>query len=359
MQGRALSDFIEEVSGESHLRVEHDFGDGYVRLCTSEAERRQAAQDIQCSENILLEMMRNSKDAHGSRIFAALAKEGAKRTITVIDNGDGIPQAMHRHIFEPRVTSKLDTSHKDAWGLHGRGMALYSIAQNAEEARVVCSEEGKGSALQAITDTLALPERSDQSSFPTFALNEKGEVAVRGPRNLLRCACEFAIEARDSCTVCVGSPAEVASALWAYGNAALTPASRIFCKDPGELPLIKRLATAEDPAAFAELAAGLGLGLSERTARRIMDGQVKPALPLLEQISIEDPRTARAPRGKRGAGRRRAVSLTPADRELLASGARDAFGAIAPDYYLQGDVQPSVAVGARSLTITIPLIPSA
>lgn len=358
MADRSLSDFVEKISGESHLRVEHDFGDGFVRLHTSEAERRQAAQDIQCSENILLEMMRNSKDAHGSRIFIALGKEGPRRTITVIDNGDGIPQAMHGHIFEPRVTSKLDTSHRDAWGLHGRGMALYSIAQNAEEARVVCSEEGKGASLQAVTDTTALPERSDQSSFPTFTLNERGEVAVRGPRNLLRCACEFAIEARDSCTICIGSPAEIAAALWAYGSASLTPASRVFCKDPEELPLIKRLATAEDPAAFAAMAASLGLGLSERTARRIMDGQVLPAIPLLEQITIEDPRKPAA-KAARPKPRAKGLSLTGADRDLLAAGAKDAFGAIAQDYYLEGDVQPTVAVGPRSLTITIPLVPSA
>lgn len=358
MADRSLSDFVEKISGESHLRVEHDFGDGFVRLHTSEAERRQAAQDIQCSENILLEMMRNSKDAHGGRIFIALAKEGTKRTITVIDDGVGIPASMHGHIFEPRVTSKLNTSHRDAWGLHGRGMALYSIAQNAEEARVVCSGEGKGASLQAVTDTLALPERSDQSSFPTFTLNEKGEVAVRGPRNLIRCACEFAIEARDCCTVCVGSPAEIAAALWAYGTAALTPASRAFCKDADQLPLIKRLATAEDPAAFAALAGSLGLVLSDRTARRIMDGQIQPAIPLLEQITIEDPRSE-SPKAPRSKVRAKALSLTGTDKDLLASGAKKAFGSIAEDYYLEGDVEPTVTVGARSLTITIPLIPSA
>ena len=46
MEGDTLSDFIDDVCGESRLRVEDDLGDGFVRLRSSEAERRQAAQDL-------------------------------------------------------------------------------------------------------------------------------------------------------------------------------------------------------------------------------------------------------------------------------------------------------------------------
>ena len=86
----SLLDFVESVNGTSHLRVEQDFGDGFVRLNLSEAERRQAVQDIRSSEDIVLEMLRNSRDAHASHIFVAIGREGAKRNITVIDDGCGI-----------------------------------------------------------------------------------------------------------------------------------------------------------------------------------------------------------------------------------------------------------------------------
>jgi hypothetical protein len=41
-----LLDFVETVSGEAHLKVEEDLGEGFVRLRISEAERRQAKHDI-------------------------------------------------------------------------------------------------------------------------------------------------------------------------------------------------------------------------------------------------------------------------------------------------------------------------
>ena len=55
-----LASFIEDVCGEGHLRVETDLGGGFVRLRSSEAERRQAAQDIRSSEDIIIEMLRNA-----------------------------------------------------------------------------------------------------------------------------------------------------------------------------------------------------------------------------------------------------------------------------------------------------------
>lgn len=357
MEKRALHDFVEEVSGQSHLRVEHDFGDGFVRLHTSEAERRQAAQDIQCSENILIELLRNSKDAHGSYLFVALEKQENQRTITVIDDGQGVPASMHRHIFEPRVTSKLNTSHKDAWGLHGRGMALYSIAANAKEARVVASAEGQGCALQVVTDTGQLPERTDQSTFPSFTLGENSQVAVRGPRNLLRCSCEFAIEVRNACSVFVGSPSEIASTLFAFGQSSLSATARAFCQDINDLPLVKRLACAADPAEFAHLAASLGLVLSERTARRIMDGQIAPVPPLLERIVIDDP-AADAPKATRRAAKAKGLSLDQRAKDDLAHAAKSAFADVAADYYLEADVQPKVTAHADSIVISIPIVRS-
>ena len=168
MDGQTLTTFVESVCGDSHLRVETDLGDGFVRLRSAEAERRQAAHDIRSTEDIVIEMLRNARDAQAKNVFLAVTREGGRRRLVMVDDGCGIPAALHGRVFEPRVTSKLDTMHLDKWGVHGRGMALYSIAVNAESARVAASAPGLGSSLLVETDLERVGEKTDQSTFPTF-----------------------------------------------------------------------------------------------------------------------------------------------------------------------------------------------
>ena len=354
---QSLEQFVESVNGASHLRVEHDFGGGYVRLRTSEAERRQAAQDIRCTEDIVLELLRNSRDAHASHIFVATAKEGSKRILTVIDDGDGIPRSMHKLVFEPRVTSKLDTSHMDAWGMHGRGMALYSIATNAQEARIAVSEREVGCAMCIQTDTTRLPERKDQSTFPKFELADNSQVNVRGPKNILRTVCEFAIECRAACSVFIGSPAEVASTLYAYGEATLSPIDRLFSRDVHAIPIPKRLARAGDPTTLSRESFEMGLSISERTARRILDGEVKEVAPILDRIQI-----GQSPSKKRDGKRtgspidNRGFKLHVEDAAMLSQALKPAFREIAERYYLEDDVTPIVRSRKDRITVTIPIV---
>ena len=358
MSKDSLQDFVREVSGENHLRVEHDFGGGFVRLHTSEAERRQAAQDIQCTENIVIELLRNSRDAHASHIYLATAREGSKRTLTVIDDGDGIPATMHDHVFEPRVTSKLDSSHRDDWGYHGRGMALFSIAENTLEARVVDSDEGLGCSMHIVSDLKALKERSDQSSFPTFLLEENGTVNIRGPRNILRTACEFSITARDTCTVFVGSPAEIAATVYAHGIETLSAIDRVFCHDVTQLPLVKRLATASDPVDLANLAKTLGLDISSRTARRIIDGQISAQDSLLTLVEFSVAGQAPGQQRKKAPRKHPKPKLTVEEKYDLAQAVGDAFKPLAKRYYLNGNVEPRISVSSGRIVISIPLVDS-
>ena len=353
MPDKSLVDFVAEVKGEDHLRIEHDYGDGFVRLHTSEAERRQAAQDIRCSEDIVLELLRNSRDAHASHVFLAISKEGAKRTLTVVDDGDGIPPAMHEKVFLPRVTSKLDTSHKDAWGFHGRGMALYSIAENSLEARIAASDTMKGTSLTVTTDTTQLPEKADQSSFPRFVMEEGGTVAVRGPKNIIRTAFEFAIEARNECSVYIGSTSEMLSSLYQHGISSLSAIDRAFCKDESALPLVKRLAIAADVDELAAMACALGLKVSKRTARRIMDGEVADPPSLLDQVVIE----RSAPDGKKArGGKGRTVKVQKEDLRRLGESVRAAYEPLAEQYYLDGQVEPRLRIASDKLVITLPLV---
>ena len=180
-----MTDFIETASAVSPFRVESDFGNGFVRLRSEEAERRQAAQDIRCTEDIIIEALRNSRDAHARSIFLATSKEGAERHIVVVDDGDGVPVDMHDHIFEPRVTSKLNSMRMDKWGVHGRGMALFSIAENCVSTRVVQSDLTLGSSFEFVSDTTKLKEKTDQSTFPSFYRTDGNTVTVRGPRTSL------------------------------------------------------------------------------------------------------------------------------------------------------------------------------
>lgn len=356
MGERSLEDFVESVQGESHLRIEHDFGDGFVRLRTSEAERRQAAQDIRNVESIVLELLRNSRDAHAKNIFVAATREGDKRLLTVIDDGDGIPATMHAHVFEPRVTSKLDTNHMDAWGMHGRGMALYSIKVNVDEAYVASSAPGLGCAMRVSSAASRLAEKADQSTFPRFEIAESGEVNVRGPRNILRTACEFAIESRDSCSVHVGSATEIASTLYSYGLATLSAIDRAFCKDVYALPLVKRLAASADPAQFAELAAEMGLDVSQRSARRVMDGEIPEAEPLLERITLTRPDGKhKSGKAKRPASGAKSFKLSKADADDLAASVRAIWPDIARRYYLSCEVEPTVRSHRDRIVVTIPL----
>ena len=361
MADETLERFIEDVCGDSRLRVEADLGDGFVRLRSAEAERRQAAHDIRSTEDIVIEMLRNARDAHASSIFMAATREERRRRIVMIDDGDGIPPAMHERVFEPRVTSKLDTMHMDKWGVHGRGMALYSIAVNAEAARIAASDAGKGSSFVVETDLGRLGEKADQSTFPSFERTESGSVAVRGPKNILRTACEFALEHRRTCTVYTGSATDVAATVYAFGLSSLTSASRAFCSDSSGLPVCKRLATAADPASFAEEAARLGLVISERSARRVMDGGIDPLEPLVNRVRIAGEGTAEgkgaakpSARSRRG-GDARGLRVDPADLARFSAGVSAAFAALARDYYLEPHVRPEVRVGKDGIRVLIPV----
>ena len=90
----SLENFIENISGEQYLRVQDDLGNGYVRLRAAEAQRRQAKQDIRSTEDIIIELLRNSRDAHAHALFVATWTEESKRFITILDDGDGIPASM-------------------------------------------------------------------------------------------------------------------------------------------------------------------------------------------------------------------------------------------------------------------------
>ena len=355
---RELADFVSTMGGDRALRVEENLGEGFVRLRVAEAERRQAKHDVRCIEDVVMEMLRNARDAGARHIYVATGREGDLRATTVIDDGGGIPEDMHERVFEARVTSKLESVHMDRWGVHGRGMALFSIRENAVSASVMASAPGKGAAIQVVTDSRALPERADQSTWPVLGEDEDGtEALVRGPHNIVRACCEFALEERGVCEVYVGSPAEVAATARARAQRTLD-GSELLCVDSlEELPVLERLRAAADARELREQASSVGLEMSERTAHRIVSGQIKPLRSALARIERHVGRPSE----------RTDVDLSRDRRGLKVSGEDAAefsrlmerdFALLADRYYLSLASEPRVRVSPRRITVTFDLAES-
>ncbi|MCL1846807.1 MAG: ATP-binding protein [Coriobacteriia bacterium] len=347
-----LLDFIEQVSGGTHIRIEENLGSGFVRLRSEEAERRQAKHDIRQVEDIVIEMLRNARDASATAVFIATIKEDETRTIVVIDDGEGIPAPLHDLIFDARVTSKLETMLEDEWGVHGRGMALYSIKSNVSSAKVATSASGLGSALVIQVDTSLLKEKTDQSTFPDIEKDEEGGlVATKGPHNILRSALEFALAYPKAPDVYLGSPATIAATLLEYGQKRLSNEDLLFCDDPQTLSVSKRLAISSDAGDLMENCSRMGLEISERTAHRILSDQIAPTAPLLELAKGERARKTAANLMKDNRG----LKLAKEDVEAFSREMEQAFETLAERYYLSLTDQPRIKVKGDSITVRFPI----
>jgi hypothetical protein len=348
MADERLIDFIEQVSGGAHLRVEENLGNGFVRLRSEEAERRQAKHDIRQVEDIVVELLRNARDAKADAVYIATTREGDVRTLTVVDDGEGIPPDLHERVFEPRVTSKLETMLEDEWGVHGRGMALFSIKSNVMSARVASSGSGLGSALVIEIDTSTLPEKTDQSTFPTVERDEDGKLLVaRGPHNILRSALEFALAYRRAPDVYLGSPSAVAATLLEQGQKRLSNDDLLFCDDTSTLPISQRLAVSADAADLMANSARIGLDISERTAHRILNNQIAPLASLCEMAKGGQNKRSAADLTKDNRG----LKLAKDDVEAFSRQMERAFEILAERYYLSLTDVPRVRVKGDAITV--------
>jgi hypothetical protein len=193
-----LNRFLEQLNIKDSLSVEEDLGDGYVRLKISEAERRQAFQDINCVEDIFVELLRNSRDAGSKNIFIGTKKiKDKSRFIHFIDDGNGIPENLKNLIFEARVTSKLEDGIKDSYGFHGRGMALFSIKLNARDIKLTFSDKSRGASFFLDINLDDLPEKKDQSLTPEIIKMDDDVNIIGGVNNIIKTIIEFQLQYRD------------------------------------------------------------------------------------------------------------------------------------------------------------------
>jgi anti-sigma regulatory factor (Ser/Thr protein kinase) len=352
-------DFLAAVVGEEVRAIDKDFGNGYVRLATSEAARRQAKHDIRQVEDIVIELLRNARDAGARTIYIATTTEGSKRTLVVLDDGEGIDPDMWDRIFEPRVTSKLETIHIDEWGVHGRGMALYSIRENAVSAQIKTSERGQGTALYVEIDHEDLSQRADQSSWPTISTVD-GELQIRGPHNIIRTVVEFAVT-HPEVTVYLGSPAEIVatirdcSAEYA-GRLSLTETESQDGRNQQSNHewIGSPIALTDDAVDLAEAAQRCGFQISERTAYRIISSQIIPvehvrfryddeSVELKPEYDISFEALEKDARGLR---------IAQDDLDAFRLEAEKAFDSLAEKYYLDLDGMADVSIKGNTVRVS-------
>ena len=334
---QSLTAFVSSLSGGDGLRVEERLGSGYVRLRVAEAERRQARHDIRCVEDAILELLRNARDAGARRIFCGLMKEDRVRQVFIADDGCGIPHEMWERIFDARVTSKLDTMVEDRWGVHGRGMALYSIRERSLTSRVVASTLNQGTMIHVAFDTSVVGERKDQSTWPTLC-EGSGKATLTGPQNIIRTCVEFAFECPDT-RVYVGSPSEMIATM----RKRLTPTT-------GEGGPIMGPTLALDARQLREAASGLGVELSERTCYRIMTGQVAPLRHAALKVSAASGGQA-APYVRP----RQRLVLTEDDRTKIADALTREVADVCSRYFANVSGQARVTVADGRITVSVPI----
>jgi Histidine kinase-, DNA gyrase B-, and HSP90-like ATPase len=224
-----------------------DLGAGFARLTGVEGARRTPSR-ISFVEDALLELLRNARDAGATQIYVASTLRNKRyRTLTVIDDGHGIPESHRDLVLEPGVTTRhLDPVRSPgdpAATPHGAGLSLYQIKANSLDTSVLSAS--RPTSIQSTFDTATLPERTLQS-------------ATRASKSNLRATVQTFTDATNrqgpTLKTYYGSPARILATL--LHNRIIQPR--------------------EDIEGMREVAGGLGLALSARSVRRVLRGDVGP-----------------------------------------------------------------------------------
>ena len=227
-----------------------DLGSGFARLTGIEGARRSPSH-VNTVEDALYELLRNSRDAGARNIYVASSLHGRRyRTLTVIDDGHGIPVPYKDLVFEPGVT----TRHL----YHGRGSAtagaprprsglsLYQVKNSATSAAVLSTSHP--TAIKATFDTRLTPERSLQSGTRSSRSNLRATIL-----NFLSEETEET-SARHT-KIYYASPARILATLLKYRIIHLRNEARVV-------------------EGLAEAGQRVGLSVSSRTLQRVLRGEV-------------------------------------------------------------------------------------
>ncbi len=285
-----LNKFLDQLNIKDSLSVEEDLGNGYVRLKISEAERRQALQDINCVEDIIVELLRNSRDAGSKNIFIGTKRlEDKNRIVNFIDDGAGIPPNLKDIIFEARVTSKLDNGKKDTYGFHGRGMALFSIKLNVTDIRLSFSDRAKGASFYLDIDLDKVPEKKDQSIIPQIIKMDEDVSIIGGVNNIIKTIIEFQLQNKDM-NFFYGTPTQVLATMREIfkrdKNQGIYPSFDDWEKlinfiDQNDIKITEIPVLTDNSNLMGEIAEKIfNMNISRRGIQRVMYNEVKPLVPL-------------------------------------------------------------------------------
>ena len=225
-----------------------DLGAGFARLTGVEGARRGPSR-ITHVEDALLELLRNARDAGASNIYiASTLKDRRYRTLTVIDDGHGIPESHRDLILEPGVTTRhlnpISDPH-DPSTPHGAGLSLYQIRALSLATRVL--SPSSPTSIQATFDTKSLPERSLQSTTRPSKSNLRTTLMTfTGHANAQHNA--------PGLNSYYGPPARILATL--LHNRIIQPTN--------------------ESARLREAAEALGLNVSVRSVQRILRGEIRP-----------------------------------------------------------------------------------
>jgi Histidine kinase-, DNA gyrase B-, and HSP90-like ATPase len=228
-----------------------DLGAGFARLTGVEGARRGPSR-ISHVEDALLELLRNSRDAGATRIYvASTLKNKRYRSLTVIDDGHGIPESHRDLILEPAVTTRhLDpVAHPEdpPASPHGAGLSLYQIRTRSLVTKVLSASNP--TSIQTTFDTNILPERALQSTTRPSKTNLRA--------TLLNFT-DSTNRHGKTLEAYYGSPARILATL--LHNRIIQPMEEIE--------------------GLRKLALTLGLEVSSRSVRRVLRGEVRPEEPV-------------------------------------------------------------------------------
>ena len=234
---------------------------------------------------------------------------------------------------------------------------LYSIKENAEEARVAASMEQGGTAFSVVFDTASVRERKDQSTPPLLTRGEDGLwTFASGPHNIVRCVAEFSLSTQGACTVFCGSAVEIAATMYVYGER-FARSSVAEGLAPQDVPVSKRLSLCFDAESLAESARSIGLDISLRSAYRILQGEIFPLDPYLATLSKEQEGRSLEKKGSAMDLSQdfRGLKIAEEDMGEFKHSLCQAWKTLAEAYFLESDIEPSVRISRDGLYVTFPV----
>ena len=130
-------------------------------------------------------------------------------------------------------------------------------------------------------------------------------------------------------------------------------ADLLFIDSLSELPVLERLKVAADASELLDVCRALGLEMSERTAHRIVAGQIKPLRSVLSRLTHKaEPAERREVDLSRD---RRGLKISRDDAEEFSRIMERGFSYVAKRYYLSLSAEPKVKVSPHRITVTFDL----